>query len=103
VIEQGDIWLLEEPEAPPRPCLVLSRGQAIPVLSALIVAPLTRAIRGIPTEVRFGPDDGLPFDSVASFDNVVTVSRAHLTQHLARVDTRRWNEVCEAMRIAVGC
>ena len=103
MIEQGDIWLLEEPGAPARPCLVLSRGQAIPVLSALIVAPLTKSIRGIPTEVRFGPDDGLPFESVATFDNVVTVARPHLTQHLTRVDSGRWPEVCEAMRVAVGC
>ena len=103
VIDQGDIWLVEEPDRAPRPCLVLSRASAVPVLAALIVAPLTRTRRDIPTEVVFGPDDGVAHESVASFDNVVTVHRSHLTRRLAQVGQSRWPEVCEAMRVAVGC
>ncbi len=103
MIEQGEIWLLEEPDRKPRPCLVLTRSGAIPVLTMVTVAPLTRSARGISTEVRFGHADGVRHESVASFDNVVTVSKGHLTRRLGQIATGRWHEVCAAMRVAIGC
>jgi mRNA interferase MazF len=103
VIAQGDVWLLEEPQHTPRPCLVLTRPAAIPVLRLLTVAPLTRTGRGIPTEVPLGPADGVRFECVASFDNIATVAAAHLTQRLGQIDPARWHEVCDATRIALGC
>jgi mRNA interferase MazF len=102
-MKQGDIWLLEEPNEKPRPSLVLTRPVAITMLTSLTVAPLTRTVRGVPTEIALGPEDGVRYDSVASFDNVVTVPRAMLTTHIGRLRTGRWHEVCEAMRVAIGC
>jgi mRNA interferase MazF len=102
-VAQGDIWLVEEPDRKARPCLVLTRPGATPLLTALMVAPLTRTRRGIPTELPIGPDDGVRFDSVASFDNVATIERAFLTRRLGRLAEGRWHEVCAAMRTAIGC
>ena len=39
---------------------VLTRSPAIEVLHRVTVAPLTRTIRGIRSEVELGPDDGMP-------------------------------------------
>ena len=103
VIEQGDIWLVEEPDLKPRPCLVLTRASAAPLLTSLLVVPLTRTIRRIPTEVQVGPADGVRFDSVASFDNVTTIHRAFFTRRLGQVDRNRWPEVCDAIGVAIGC
>lgn len=102
-MQQGEIWLLEEPGSSPRPSLVLTRPAAIDRLSSITVSPLTRTVRGVPTEVRLDERDGVRFDCVASFDNVATVWKGHLTTHLATLRRERWSEVCAAMRIAIGC
>ena len=52
---------------------VLTRDAAIAVLTSITVAPLTRTIRGIATEVRLGPDDGVPAECVISCDSIETI------------------------------
>ncbi|MDQ3470421.1 MAG: type II toxin-antitoxin system PemK/MazF family toxin [Actinomycetota bacterium] len=66
----GDVWWAEASDLGRRPMLVVTRDVGIPVLSRLLVAPVTRTIRSIPTEVRLGADEGLPTECVASFDNL---------------------------------
>lgn len=102
-MQQGDVWLLEEPGESPRPCLILTRPEALPLLTSITVAPLTRTVRGIPTEVVLGPDDGVRVESVATFDNVKTVARGRLTRRLGHLDEGRWHEVCLALRAAIAC
>ena len=60
VVARGEVWWRESPDQGRRPYLVLTRDPAIPLLKRVIAVPTTRSIRGIPTEVRLGPDDGLP-------------------------------------------
>jgi len=45
---------------PPRPWLILTRDEAIEVLDKLLAVPATTTIRGIPTEVPLGREDGMP-------------------------------------------
>jgi len=52
---------------------VLTRDAAIPVLTAVACAPITRTIRGIRSEVELGPDHGVPERCVILCDNVLTV------------------------------
>ena len=103
MIRQGEIWLIEEPSAKARPGLVLVRNEAIDLLTNVTVAPLTRTIRGIPTEVAISRGEGLAFDCVATFDNIKSVPRALLTRRLGRIDPGRWHEVCSAMRASIAC
>jgi mRNA interferase MazF len=56
---QAEVWWAEV-ETMRRPVLVVTRSEAIPVLNSIVVAPVTRTVRGIPTEVVLGPEDGLP-------------------------------------------
>lgn len=102
-IEQGAIWWLEQPDQKRRPCLVLSRPRSIPVMNDVLVAPVTTRIREIDTEVPLGRADGVPRPSVANLQYVVTVPKSMLTRSIGRVAPGRWHEVCEAMRIAIGC
>ena len=52
---------------------MLTRDAAIEVLTAITCAPITRTIRGIHSEVRVGPEEGLPESSVISCDNLITI------------------------------
>jgi mRNA interferase MazF len=103
MVRRGDICWADLPEAGRRPVLVLTREEAIPVLRRLTVAPLTRTIRGIPTEIRLGKDDGLPEECVVSFDNVQAASHHSLSEPIASLSGPRMHEACRALAIATGC
>lgn len=102
-MEQGDIWLLELPDQKRRPCLVLTRSDAVPILNTITVAPMTTTVRGIPTEVSLGPDDGVNVESAATFDNMKSVAKGFLTRRLGAIAPGRWHEVCAAVRAAIDC
>ncbi len=102
-VNRGEVWWLEQPDAGRRPVCIISRQAAIPVLSALLVVPATRTIRGIPTEVALGPDDGMPADCALSFDNVGAVPKALLTDRITRLGPARLAELCAALDVATAC
>ena len=100
-IAWGDVRLVEL-EAPDkmRPALVLTRTSAIPYLNAVTIAPITSTIRGIPTEVRLGPDAGLKADSAANVDCLQTVRKQRIGRYLGRLGNERRAEVLEAVCFA---
>ncbi len=99
---QGDVWWAEA-EDKRRPVLIITRNDAIPVLARLMVAPLTRTVRGIPTEVRFDSDDGLPTECAASFDNLQPINEHLLTERIARLEPPRRHEICDALAALADC
>ena len=103
MIEQGEIWWLEQPDSKRRPCLVLSRNRTIPVVRDILVAPLTTRERGLPTEMRLDARDGVPRQSVLNMQYVMSVPKSLLTQRIGLLAPGRWHEVCNAMRISIGC
>ncbi|MBA2426895.1 MAG: type II toxin-antitoxin system PemK/MazF family toxin [Actinobacteria bacterium] len=100
---RGEVWWGELPNVGRRPFLVMTRDAAIPVLKSVLAAPITRTVRMIPTELRLGPEDGLPAECAASFDNLRVVSKGHLVQRECTLGAARLLEACGAMRIAVDC
>ena len=56
-----------------RPVVVLTRDAAAAVLDSVTVAPVTRTIRGIRSEILLGPDNGLPTECVANCDHLMTI------------------------------
>jgi mRNA interferase MazF len=82
---------------------VLTRQAAIPVLTKVLVAPATRTMRGIPSEVPLTRDDGMPQECVLSFDNIAVVPRSFLTERITSVPEARVHELCDALRAATGC
>ena len=100
---RGEVWWGEIEEVGRRPFLVMTRSAAIPVLHNLLVAPITRTIRGIPTEVLLGLDDGMPSDCAASFDSLRVVPKAYLVDRVCALDPLRIVEACRALRAAVDC
>lgn len=75
-MKRGEIyWADLGPPAGRRPVLVLSRSVAIPVFSGVVIAPISRTIREIASEVQLGTEQGLPEDCAASCDNLLTVPK----------------------------
>jgi mRNA interferase MazF len=104
-IARGDVRLFQF--APPdkkRPVVVLTRNSAIAYLSTVTVAPITSAIRGVPSEVVLNEDDdGMKAPCAVNLHNAVTVSQERLGKRLAQLRTERMNEICAALRFALGC
>ncbi len=98
---QGEIWWAEV-EDMRRPVLVVTRSEAVPVLTAIVVAPVTRTVRNIPTEIPLGREEGLSVACAASFDNLQRVRRSALTAKAGHLGPRRV-EVCEALRALADC
>ena len=78
---QGEIWWAEAMDKR-RPVLVVTRSEAVPVLTWVIVAPVTRTVRGIPTEIPLGLDNGLSTSCVAAFDDLQPIRRSFLTSRV---------------------
>lgn len=98
---QGEIWWAET-EDKRRPVLVVTRSEAVEVLSSIVVAPVTRTVRDIPTEIPLGEIEGLPIECAASFDNLQRVRRSSLAHRAGDLGARRL-EICEALRALSDC
>lgn len=99
---QGEVWWAEA-EDKRRPVLVVTRSEAVPILNRVVVAPVTRTIRNIPTEIALGAAEGLPADCVASFDNLQPISRRLLAERVGALAAERRSEICRALDALADC
>ena len=83
--------------------LVLTRSSALAYLSRVTVAPITSTIRGVPSEVALGPEDGMKQPCAVNLHNVMTVSQANLGRRVAELSPPRMRQVCSALAFALGC
>jgi mRNA interferase MazF len=103
VVKRGEVWWYGDPRAGRRPFLILTRDEAIPLLNQVLAVPATRTIRGIPTEVPLGPDDGMPTECALTLDNLTVIRPALCTERVTVLGPERLAEVCAALRIAADC
>ena len=103
VVTRGEVWWYEPPDSKPRPHLILTRTEVIPVLSDLLAVPATTTKRNIPTEIDLDESDGMPADCVLTTDNLTWIQSSFLTRHITTLDSNRLRKVCEAIQVATGC
>lgn len=100
--EQGEVWWAEA-EDKRRPVLVVTRSDAVPVLTWIVVAPVTRTVREIPTEVALGRAHGLREECAASFDNLQPIRRIYLTERVGALAAGERHEICRALGALADC
>jgi mRNA interferase MazF len=103
-VRRGEIyWASLPPPAGRRPVLVVTRDAVIPFLTKVTVAPVTRTVRGIRSEVPVGPAEGLSSESVANCDNLETVPKAALeTAPVGLLPPGNVRRLDQALRFALG-
>ena len=103
-LNRGEIWLFEfsKPDKR-RPVLILTRPEVIELLHTVMVAPITSTIRGAPSEVLVGIDEGLKNECAINLDHVQTVEKSKLKRFVGSVGLQKMNAVCRALAIAAGC
>lgn len=102
VVANGDIWLCDDPDLGSRPALVLTRDDAIPVLTTVVVAYVTRTPRRAPSQLPLGPEDGLLSECYANFDDIHTVPKSVLVHKLGELG-QRIHELCSTLNMMAGC
>ena len=103
-VGRGEVWLYQF-AAPDkrRPVVILSRTEALPLLRTAVVAQITSTIRGIPSEVIVGIDEGLKAPSAINLDHVQTVDKRKLHNYIGTLSEEKMQQVCRALAIATGC
>ncbi len=102
MVARGELWWGEAPDAKGRPFLVVSRDAANAVMQRVLVAPISTRVRNLPSEVELGADEGLPVESVASFDNLRPFPKAMLVRRLGSLGPRV-TEICRAAQATLDC
>ena len=98
---QGDIWWAEAEEKR-RPVLVVTRSEAVPVLNWILVAPITRTTRGIPTELPLDEEHGVDVPCAASFDNLQPIRKTFLTERIGSLPFPR-PAICRTLAAMADC
>jgi len=82
---------------------VMTREAAIDSLNEVFVVLATTRIRGIPTEVELGPEDGMPRECVLNADHTDTIAKGYLVERIATLSPEKIGAVCAALNAATGC
>ena len=85
-----------------RPVLVLTRDVVIESLNEIIVAPVTRTIRGLRTELVLTEEEGMPTACAVNFDHISLGQRDRFGPVLCNLSAERWPEVWRALLTACG-
>jgi len=78
-MRRGEIrWYTFRPPDKKRPVLLLARDEILDRIDQVIVAPATRTVRGLDTEVVLSPEDGMPAVCALNFDHISLADRTRL-------------------------
>ena len=102
-MRRGEIWFARTPGGD-RPVLVLTRDPVAERIERVVVASLTRTVRGLVSELELTPaDDGVPTVCVVNFDNLHTIGRHDLRRRITTLSPSRMARACRVLNDALGC
>ena len=83
-----------------RPALVLTREGTRAAMTKVTVAPITSTVKGLSSEVRVGPANGLDHECAVALDNVVTVPTDLLGRTIGHLSAAQEVELARAVVLA---
>ncbi|MBA3530073.1 MAG: type II toxin-antitoxin system PemK/MazF family toxin [Propionibacteriaceae bacterium] len=102
-MQRGEVWFAVTPGGD-RPVLVLTRDPVADRIGSVVVAALTRTVRGLVSELELTPSgDGVPTTCVVNFDNVHTLPRDAFRRPVAALSAVRMRQACRVLMAATGC
>jgi mRNA interferase MazF len=101
-MQRGEVWFAATPGGD-RPVVVLTRDPVADRIGSVMVAAVTRTIRGLVTEVELGPADGVPTPCVVNLDNVHTIPRESFRRLVTTLAPPKLAAVCRALASATDC
>ncbi|CAN5730219.1 type II toxin-antitoxin system PemK/MazF family toxin [soil metagenome] len=102
MVARGEIWWMEAADDKSRPVLIVSRDAANEAMRRVVVALVTRTVRPAPSQLPLGRSEGLYVDSVANFDDLMSVPKSLLVRRLGSLGPRL-HELCDTLRAMSDC
>jgi len=81
--------------------VLLTRDAVLQSIGSIVVALVTRTVRGLTTEVPLGRRQGLPTRCVANLDNLLTVPRERLIRRMGACIGPKLEEFNQAIKAAL--
>ena len=81
----------------------IRRSEKLHDLFTITVAAVTSALRGTPTEVELGIEEGLKHTCCVNLCNLFTVRQGEVGAYVGTVSREKMTEVCRALAIACAC
>ncbi len=102
-MERGEIWFASTPGGD-RPVLILTRDPVAGRIGSVVVAALTRVVRGVVSELELSPEaDVVPTVCVVNFDNLHTLPRESFRRRITQLRPARMAQACRTLRDAIDC
>ena len=101
-MQRGEVWFAATPGGD-RPVLVLTRDPVADRIGSVVVAAITRTVRGLVSELELTAADGLPTNCVVNFDNIHTIPRDAFRRRIVKLGPVRLAQACQRLRDATGC
>ena len=102
-MQHGEIWFAATPGGD-RPVLVLTRDPVADRIGSVVVAAITRTLRGVVSELELSAQqDGLPSDCVVNFDNIHTIPRNSFRRRIVKLEPHRLAQACRCLGDATCC
>ena len=102
-MQRGEVWFAATPGGD-RPVLVLTRDPVADRIGSVVVAAITRTVRGLVSELELtAADDGVPTDCVVNFDNIHTIPRGAFRRQVVKLKPARLAQACQRLHDATDC
>ena len=86
----------------PSPVVLLSRDESYRIRDAVIVAPVTTTVWGIPVEVSLGPEDGLSKPCVVNVDTLLTIEKTQLAKCMTTLSPQKIHAINHAIKFVLA-
>jgi mRNA interferase MazF len=102
-LRRSEVWWADlAPPAGTRPVLLLSRDRAYAVRDFVTIAPISRTIRGIDSEVVLDASDGMRERCSVNLDDIQTVSKTRFRNYETTLSVAKMADVNAAIKFALG-
>lgn len=102
-MQHGELWWAATPGGD-RPVFVLTRDPVADRIGSVVVAALTRTVRGLVSELALTREaDGVAADCIVNFDNIHTLPRAAFRRPITKLSPARLAEACKCVKDSMGC
>lgn len=101
LIDRGDVFDADLPDAGRHPVVVVSRQESIPHRSNVTVVLVTSTVRGHVAEVALDESHGLDHPSVANCDEIYTVPKRILSRRRGRLSVTDESALNRALKTSL--
>jgi mRNA interferase MazF len=85
-----------------RPVVILTRNSILEYLGEVTVAPVTSAVRDIPSEALLSRSDGMPRDCAVNCDHIQTVAKSNIGPLITTLSKEKLDEIRNAINFALS-